>query len=720
MAALAAAALGFVVAACPLPSTVRYRCEADNTCVQAGHACAPDGFCYPGDCTPRDTSAECARVECGLVSDGCGGTTDCGKWCPEGLECGVEAANTCGVARLCTAAGWCWENPLPQGASLNAAFRTDPLHTWFVGALGTALFFDGEKSRLEPLPVEEAATFYGVHGTGRDDVYVVGTGGLIFHFDGTTWTKEGISNGVTATLRAVLALPDGRAVAVGEGGRALYREPASPADRRWRESTSGVTRSLVDVVALPDGGVVAAADDGRLLTMRADQLGWTPLPVATPPVPRTNALAARGDRLYVGGLPSGVRTSLVRLEDDAGWTSVSDAGREVLDLFVGGDELWAVGQGWAQALGPDDEGLSVLGTPPGTTVAGPTAVPWTTGVGLKPGEALLGGRHGVMAVARPDAGTMLMRSLGSVRDVNAVCGYQEGAMFGASTVDAPSLGCGGTNCRPRLLERIEAPAGAYWRAVDMYQLGGTTELLACYAQGPNLVWLMGNDSKFFYQSGATWEYGDFGGAVAGQYRGGWGLPDAGYVFLRNGVPTLTVSSDGINAFTEQSVAGVSVALNGVWGLSGDDVLLVGDQGSVRRRVAGQWQDVTSGLSTELNAVHGATLVDGGHRYVAAGTAGRVFLLEGDGMTSTATLGDMTVLTGAWVSSSGAAWVAGYEDLATPQAFVAQQTGPGGTFTPVPLWMDRGLSGVFGLDLADGGTSVWVSGPNGMILRHDGR
>lgn len=718
MAALAAAAFGFGLAACPLPSTVRYRCEADNTCAQAGHSCAPDGFCYPNDCTPRDTSAECARVECGLVSDGCGGTADCGKWCPEGLECGVGAPNTCGIARLCTAAGWCWENPLPQGASLHAAFRSDASHTWFVGELGTVLFFDGEKSRLEALPLDEPATFYGVHGTGRDDVYVVGTGGLIFHFDGTTWTKEGISTGVTVTLRAVLALPDGRAVAVGEGGRALYREPASPADRRWRESTSGVTNTLVDVVGLPDGGVVAMTDSRRLLAMRADQVAWTDLAVAAPPMLRTNALATRGARLYVGGAFSGSRVTVARLEDDGGWTSVSDAGREVLDLFVSGDELWAVGQSWAQVLGPDDEGLSVLGAPAGTVAAGPTAVPWTTGVGLGPGRALLGGHWGVMAVAQPDAGTLLMRSLGSVRDVNALCGYREGAMFGASTVEAPWLGCNG-NCRPRILERIEAPAGAFWRAVDTSELGGTTELLACYALGPNRVWLLGNDSKFFYQSSATWEYGDFGGAVAGQYRGGWGLPDAGYFFLRNGVPTLTVSSDGINSFTEQSVPGASVSLNGVWGLSGGDVLLVGDQGSVRRRVAGQWQDVTSGLSTELNAVHGASLVDGGHRYVAAGATGRVFLLEGDGTTATAALGDMTVLTGAWVSSSGAAWVAGYEDLATPRAFVARQDRPGASFTPVPPGMDRQLSGVFGLDLPDGGTAVWVSGPNGMILRHDG-
>jgi len=200
------AALGGALAACPLPANVRYRCEPDGTCAQAGHFCAPDGYCYPETCTPRDLTEACEKVQCGFLSDGCGGTADCGKWCPEGMECGVEKPNTCGFAKLC-ANGFCWENPLPQGATLYDAYRADALHTWFVGEMGTVLFFDGQKSRLETIPVDKPATFFGVDGTSRSDVYVVGTGGLIFHFDGTSWTKEGISTAATPTLRAVLALP---------------------------------------------------------------------------------------------------------------------------------------------------------------------------------------------------------------------------------------------------------------------------------------------------------------------------------------------------------------------------------------------------------------------------------------------------------------------------------------------------------------------------------
>jgi hypothetical protein len=630
---------------------------------------------------------------------------------------------------VCTAAGWCWENPLPQGATLHAAFRTDARHSWFVGDMGTVLLFDGEKSRLEALPLDVPAAFYGIHGTGRTDVYVVGSDGLIFHFDGAAWAKEGLSNALPVTLRAVLALPEGKAVAVGEGGRALYREPSAPAHSRWREATTDATATLVDLVALPDGGVLALSEAGRLLSMRPDMLEWKTVPGPAAPFQYNaslglgaRAMAVRNGRLYVGGTPGGgARVGLVRLEEDGGWRGATDAGSEVFDLFVSGDELWAVGRALVQVLGPGDEPSPALGQPPGTPPSGPSSLPWRAGVPLRPGEALVAGSHGVMAVARPAVGQLRMRSQGSLRDVNAVCGFGLGAMYGASTVENPRSGCNGGNCRPRVLERIEALGGAYWRSRDTMELGGTVELLACYAYGPNRVWLMGNDSKFFYQLGATWEYGDFGyTGITGAYISGWGLPDAGYTFVRAGERTLNVSPDGLDSWTEVSVPGSVGNLTAVWGVGGNDRLLVGERGAVHRWMNGQWSaPLSTGFTDELLAVHGAALRAGGRRYVAAGEGGRVFALEAGDEAGTATLDQTPRLTSAWVSSSGAAWVAGYVDATTPFAFVARQGGPQAPFEPVPVLAHRRLRSVFGLDFPDGGSVVWVAGEEGMILRHDG-
>jgi hypothetical protein len=727
-AALLGLALGLALAACPLPSNVRYRCEPDDTCAQADYRCAADGYCYPGECEPRDTATACAEVECGLVPDGCGNFTDCAKWCPEGLECGVAAANLCGAPRLCTPSGWCWENPLPQGATLYAAWRADERHAYFVGELGTVLLFDGEKSSLETLPLDAPATFYGVHGTSRSDVYVVGSDGLIFHFDGTAWTKEGLGTGVPATLRSVVALPGGRAVAVGAGGRVVFREPSSPADRRWRDSTSGITDDLMDVVALPDGGVWALSLNGTVLAQRADQMNWSAVPAARAPFfvspPEgygAHALAVFRARVFAGGTPGGARSGLMRLEDDGGWEAVSDAGRDVYDVFGTDDELWTAGRAVVERFAADAGADPILGQPPTTPVNGPSALPWRAGVLLRPGESLVGGRLGVMAVARPASGQLLMRSKGSVRDVNAVCGYGPGALYGASTVEIPSQGCGGGTCRPRVLERLEAPAGAYWRINDGMPLGGTTELLGCYAYGPDRVWLMGNDSKYFSQSGSSWVYGDFGNTgITGAYIAGWGTPDAGYLFLRDGDSTVNESVDGQGNWNERSVPGPGQPLNGVWGFGPTDKVLVGEGGVVMRWLSDHWEDpLMTGFTENLLTVHGARLAQGGQRYVAAGVDGRVFMLETGDAASTVSVGTSVRLTGSWVSTSGEAWVAGFLDQATPRAFIARQRAPGGTFEPVPFVADRELRGLFGLDLPDGGTEVWVTGQSGLILRHDG-
>jgi hypothetical protein len=51
----------------------------------------------PADACVHHTQAQaCAGKECGLESDGCGGTIDCGS-CPDGQGCGVEEAFQCGV-----------------------------------------------------------------------------------------------------------------------------------------------------------------------------------------------------------------------------------------------------------------------------------------------------------------------------------------------------------------------------------------------------------------------------------------------------------------------------------------------------------------------------------------------------------------------------------------------------------------------------------------------
>jgi hypothetical protein len=74
----------------------------------AGKTCSPFFNICEDSCTPEEKATLCAKaqtakgVECGQISDGCGGTVDCGG-CPEGEGCGVRGvANRCDKAEVPT------------------------------------------------------------------------------------------------------------------------------------------------------------------------------------------------------------------------------------------------------------------------------------------------------------------------------------------------------------------------------------------------------------------------------------------------------------------------------------------------------------------------------------------------------------------------------------------------------------------------------------------
>lgn len=78
-----------------------------GTC-PAGKTCSPFFNICEDSCTPADKTTLCATaktakgVECGQISDGCGGTVDCGG-CAEGESCGIRGvANRCDRAEVPT------------------------------------------------------------------------------------------------------------------------------------------------------------------------------------------------------------------------------------------------------------------------------------------------------------------------------------------------------------------------------------------------------------------------------------------------------------------------------------------------------------------------------------------------------------------------------------------------------------------------------------------
>jgi hypothetical protein len=122
-----------------------------------------------------------------------------------------------------------------------------------------------------PVPVPPAY-FFGVWGTGPNDVYVVGQPGLIYHFDGTVWQRQ--NSTTNQPLTSVWGDPEsGRVYVTGHGGVILR----STGDGVWTGMGTGTSEDLYDVGAFtrtrPGGDphpVLAVGNHGTLLRLNGD------------------------------------------------------------------------------------------------------------------------------------------------------------------------------------------------------------------------------------------------------------------------------------------------------------------------------------------------------------------------------------------------------------------------------------------------------------------
>lgn len=121
--------------------------------------------------------------------------------------------------------GWTKTN-LPtsyETTNLHAVWGSGPSgDVWIVGA-STVLRYSRGKQAIEPMQVPPAVasvTFFGVHGTSNSDVWLVGSGGLVAHYNGKDWAYQN-SGAVSHPLFDVYAR-DGQVWAVGYGAAILH------------------------------------------------------------------------------------------------------------------------------------------------------------------------------------------------------------------------------------------------------------------------------------------------------------------------------------------------------------------------------------------------------------------------------------------------------------------------------------------------------------------
>lgn len=105
--------------------------------------------------------------------------------------------------------GWVQQHLSPGGPSLQSVWGTAVDDVFAVGEGGVILHYDG--SSWSPQASGTAADLFEVSGSSSTDVYAVGRGSLVLHYDGTDWTPVDV--GVLAEVFfGVWVSPDGNSV----------------------------------------------------------------------------------------------------------------------------------------------------------------------------------------------------------------------------------------------------------------------------------------------------------------------------------------------------------------------------------------------------------------------------------------------------------------------------------------------------------------------------
>jgi hypothetical protein len=435
----------------------------------------------------------------------------------------------------CSADGWCWQNPLPQGNTLWSVHGTARDDVWAVGESGAVVHGDGTRWLAYSTRVHRFLD--GVWANGRQDAVAVGEMGTILRWDGTLWAP--VECGATEWLGAAWGeVGTSRFVVV--GGNQAWALDGDTCTPLW---TGGTYQSLAGVWGV--GGEVWAvgtewveADHREYgLVIRGRGSAWTEerLDLAQR---LTGVWAPAADDAWVVG--PGVDPLHW---DGTSWTPASAPVATYTGVWgAGSADVWATGTGgtlvrwdgetWTPVEGPFAHDLN------GVWAADATHL-WVVGGG------------GLVFSSR-DAVTFTVETFSVTPEPRDLC-----SVFSRDVDDAWAVGALGTALRWD---------GSAWAPTPT---GTDANLRGVWAATPESAWAVGEAGTVLAWDGAGWSAlttpatATLNGVWGFSTTDVWAAGDNGTVLhLANGTWEL-VPSAGVENLTA------------VWGLAPDDVWVVG-------------------------------------------------------------------------------------------------------------------------------------------------
>jgi len=154
--------------------------------------------------------------------------------------------------------------------SLNSSYVLNEGDIWAVGDGGIILHYDGTSwTSSESGVTEDLKDVYFVDATHG---YVVGTSGTILFYDGSSWTTQ--SSGINSDLLGVSFADADKGVAVGAGGKIVVYNTGI-----WSETTSSIETDIYDVAMVSENNIWACGLSKKVLHF--DGTTWTNQVVGT-------------------------------------------------------------------------------------------------------------------------------------------------------------------------------------------------------------------------------------------------------------------------------------------------------------------------------------------------------------------------------------------------------------------------------------------------------
>ena len=451
-------------------------------------------------------------------------------------------------------------------------------------------------------------TLFGAWAFADNDAYAVGDGGVIAHWDGSSWGLQ--AGASTGQLDGMAGVPGVGLLAVGDKGVVGAVGPNGVAP------TTVPSQSHFYAVAMDassDGKFTACAVGAGGATLDGSSTGWKLGPTA------------------------GVDLAGVTSDGKGGWIAVSPTSGDIFER-VKGAKAWTAASSFGFALNAVTHAPNGQITAVGEYGAVATRASAGTGWNLSLGDWTSVTLHGVYALsdtdiwAVGDAGTAGHFQNGGWVAMTTPTSVNLRAVWAASPTAVYAVGLQGAIVRwdGKAWKKMLSPSVKDWYAV--------------WGNGPDDVYAIGEGGQIAHWDGqdtAKWTWKFVGTHIDGSMRAVWGLsPDdvwtvgeQGLIYHNDGTGWIQTPIPDYKPDETAKPYKIKTTLLAVWGSSWDNVWAAGEADSKGKGVLVHWDGATwsydpsfADESRTVRALWGWNK----DKILMAGTQGMVLLFDGQG------------------------------------------------------------------------------------------